>query len=474
MLIVPIAHHENTARRWPLIALLLVLANVAVHVGLLVFSSSIEMAVNVALSDAVKYAEPRPYLAAPCLEILGDKRVPGRPPSDLGDADLAEEQAEMARLCAAVDAGLSGLPTFRFGDVPKRGGVLTLFSHQFLHGGWLHLLFNLWFLWLTAANLEDRWGRVVFPLFYLLSGVAGGLLHRAFNPGSPIPLIGASGAIAGAMGGFLVCFASTHIRFFYLIWIGFRPKWGTFEARAVVMLPLWLLSEVASGLLFPGSGTAHWAHVGGFVFGAVVALGMRLSGIDQKLDSSVDAAASTMQDARILRAGDAINEGRAQEAVDALRAVLAEQPSNLDAQLELLRAARALQDRTLLARATVDLALLYAEAGDVANVGELLLDLPRLGLGPFVPRDRFLRLGERLAQKGHVPQAVQVFHALHTGGASDELAARAAAGHAMLLMKSGQLADARVLIDRMRGLPLTADAHARIESVSNTLSARGG
>ena len=157
-------------------------------------------------------------------------------------------------------------------------------SHQFLHGGWMHLVFNMWFLWLTACNLEDRWGRLVFLPFYLASGIAGALAHRWFNAGSGTPMVGASGAIAGAMGGFLVIFASTPIRFFYLLWLGLRPKWGTFEARAIVMLPLWLLVEVLSGVFARGSGTAHWAHVGGFAFGAAVAGAVRVSGLDEKLD----------------------------------------------------------------------------------------------------------------------------------------------------------------------------------------------
>ncbi|MBL8739547.1 MAG: rhomboid family intramembrane serine protease [Myxococcales bacterium] len=464
MFILPIAHQENTGRRWPVIAIFLVATNVLIHVGLAVFAQSIEARANAALSEAIVYAEGRPYLSAPCLDVVEGPRLPDKPPASLDEGEVRAEQAHMNALCREVDDAIARMPVFRFGDVPKRGGALTLFTHQFLHGGWLHLLFNMWFLWLTACNLEDRWGRPVFLPFYLAAGVAGAFAHRWFNADSATPMIGASGAIAGAMGGFLVIFAATPIKFFYVLWLGLRPTWGTFEARAVVMLPLWLLVELVSAVFTRGSGTAHWAHVGGFVFGAAVAGLMRVSGLDEKLDRSIAHAAATHQDARILRAGEAIDAGRTADAIASLRAVLAEQPNNVDAQLELLRAARTAQDGPLIARVTIDLAGAYLEAGDVSNAADLLLDLRRQGLEPVLPRDRYLRLGERMAQKGHVALAAQVFNWLHTGTAQDEAAARAALGHAMLLTKGGQPDSARELLARVRQWPLGSELASRLDA----------
>jgi membrane associated rhomboid family serine protease/thioredoxin-like negative regulator of GroEL len=463
--ILPIAHQESTGRRWPVIAIFLVASNLLIHIGLSVFAHAIEARANAALSHAAVYAENRPYLSAPCLDVVRGPHAPQKPPSSLDDTDRAAEQHEMDALCKQADDAIAALPTFKYGDVPARGGVLTLFSHQFLHGGWMHLAFNMWFLWLTACNLEDRWGRLVFLPFYLASGVAGALAHRAFNAGSVVPMIGASGAIAGAMGGFLVIFASTPIRFFYVLWLGLRPKWGTFEARAVVMLPLWLLVEVLSGVFTPGSGTAHWAHVGGFLFGAAVAGVIRVSGLDEKLDRSIEHSSATHQDARILRAGEAIDAGRTQEAIAALEGVLVEQPSNVDARLELLRAARTAQDLPLIARVTIDLAAAYLEAGDVANATELTLDLRRLGLDRVMPRDRYLRLGERMAQKGHAQLATQVFHSLHTAAEQDDVAVRAALGHAMMMTKNGRPSEARELLTRIRQWPsVTSELSSRVDA----------
>ena len=135
----------------------------------------------------------------------------------------------------------------------------------------------MWFLWLCGVNLEDRWGRWLFLPFYLCAGVAGALLHRALAPDAFVPVIGASGAIAGAMGAFLVTMARTRISFAYVLLISFRPRAGTFQSPAYVMLPLWLGSELLGAWLKPGDGTAHWAHVGGFAFGAAVAAVLKLS-----------------------------------------------------------------------------------------------------------------------------------------------------------------------------------------------------
>src|SRR5262249_51878812 len=157
------------------------------------------------------------------------------------------------------------VPIRVFGYVPAKNNVVGLVTHMFLHGGWLHLFGNLWFLWLCGINFEDRWGRKAFLPFYLASGIVAALVHKLCvgEAGSHMPLVGGSGAIAGAMGAFLVCFGATRIKFFYF-WV----RWGTFHAPAYVMLPLWFLEQLMWGLAsMGGDAVAYWAHVGGFVFG---------------------------------------------------------------------------------------------------------------------------------------------------------------------------------------------------------------
>ena len=146
-----------------------------------------------------------------------------------------------------------------------------LISSQFLHGSWIHLLSNMWFLFLFGDNVEDYVGHVPFLLFYLLSGVAASMLHYVFNIYSPVPAIGASGAVAGVMGAYFILFPKARvITLVPLLWIPFF-----FRIPAVIFIGIWFLGQfwfAITDLLAPssgGGGVAFWAHVGGFIFGVV-------------------------------------------------------------------------------------------------------------------------------------------------------------------------------------------------------------
>ncbi len=148
------------------------------------------------------------------------------------------------------------------------GGWLSLLSSQFLHGGFLHLISNLWTLWIFGDNVEDRMGRLRFTAFYLVSGLAAGLLHALTHPGSTIPTIGASGAIAGVLGAYLRWYPGARV--LTLVPLFFYPLF--FHLPALFYLGFWFLSQVFSGtvaLLLPEGigGVAWWAHIGGFLFG---------------------------------------------------------------------------------------------------------------------------------------------------------------------------------------------------------------
>lgn len=144
----------------------------------------------------------------------------------------------------------------------------TLVS-MFLHGGWLHLILNMWYLWIFGDNVEDRIGRPRYVALYLASGVAGTLAHVWANPGSPIPTVGASGAIAGILGAYLVTYPRvpvlTGIPVFVFIHLIELPAW--------VLLGLWFLLQFLSGAAaisttqVSAGGVAWWAHIGGFVAG---------------------------------------------------------------------------------------------------------------------------------------------------------------------------------------------------------------
>ena len=156
------------------------------------------------------------------------------------------------------------------GHYPLLEGLSSLFTSIFLHGGWFHLLGNMWFLWIFGDNVEYDLGHFTYLVFYLTCGLAASLAHFATNPESSIPSVGASGAIAGVMGAYMVRFPMARI--VTLIWILFFVT--TIEVRAIFMLFYWFAIQFVSGAGTYGStasgGVAWWAHIGGFVAGAIL------------------------------------------------------------------------------------------------------------------------------------------------------------------------------------------------------------
>jgi membrane associated rhomboid family serine protease len=146
-----------------------------------------------------------------------------------------------------------------------------LLTHQFLHGGWFHIVSNMWALWIFGDNVEDRMGPVRFLIFYLTCGVIAGLTQMLTTPDSTVPSVGASGAIAGVLGAYLLLFPTA--RLVVMIPILFIPFF--FELPAVFYLFFWFFSQLFNGTLALASpeyvgGIAWWAHVGGFVSGLVL------------------------------------------------------------------------------------------------------------------------------------------------------------------------------------------------------------
>jgi membrane associated rhomboid family serine protease len=145
----------------------------------------------------------------------------------------------------------------------------TILTSMFMHGGWFHLISNMWTLYIFGDNVEDRMGSLRYIGFYLLSGAAAALTHIFFSSGSIVPTVGASGAVAGVLGAYFLLFPSarvvTFIPIFFLPWFVNIP--------AFFYLGIWFFSQVANGLMVAGeamSGIAWWAHIGGFVVGVLL------------------------------------------------------------------------------------------------------------------------------------------------------------------------------------------------------------
>lgn len=159
---------------------------------------------------------------------------------------------------------------FEYGTTPNAilqgQDLMTLFTSMFLHGGWMHLMGNMLFLWIFADNIEAVVGSGLFLLFYLAGGMVASGVHVLVNPGSTVPSIGASGAISAVMGAYLVMFPVSRIK--VLILIFFRSIY----IPAMVFLGFWIIQQLVSGYYSMGvaaeeTGVAWWAHIGGFAFG---------------------------------------------------------------------------------------------------------------------------------------------------------------------------------------------------------------
>ena len=215
----------NPTRRKPVVTLLLIVACVGIYFG---FQQQGDQ-------NAFTYRRA----AIPCEVVTG--------------APLTESEVR-TQDCTRND---EGDPIF-----PDKSVLAALFTSMFLHGGLLHLGGNMLYLWVFGNNIEDKKGHGVYALFYVASGIAATFAHIALDPGSTIPLVGASGAIAGVMGAYLVLFPRVQIRTFIMF---FLILFRDIEARW--LLGFWFVSQFFIG---QDSGVAWAAHVGGFVFGVVV------------------------------------------------------------------------------------------------------------------------------------------------------------------------------------------------------------
>lgn len=149
-------------------------------------------------------------------------------------------------------------------------GYTGFVTHMFLHGGFMHLAGNMLFLWIFGDNVEEEMGHVPFLLFYVVCGLAAAYIQYAFAPLSRIPMVGASGAIAGVMGGYLLMFPKARVDIFIFFIIFFR----ILPIPSFIVLGVWMALQVFNGVGsdMNGGGTAYWAHVGGFVAGLVLTI----------------------------------------------------------------------------------------------------------------------------------------------------------------------------------------------------------
>jgi membrane associated rhomboid family serine protease len=241
--VIPI-RDENPTRRFPVITVLLIVANVAVFFFVQPNSEDAAHSTEFSVERA----------AIPC-EVVHDRPL-----------TVDEIQATFgAGDDTACEVGSASSPPV----FPGKGVLLAVLTSMFLHGSLLHLGGNMLFLWIFGNNVEDRLGPVPYLLFYVAAGIVATAAHIAVQPDSTVPVIGASGAIAGVMGAYAVWYPNAPI--LALIFIIIR------EVRAIWLLLFWIALQFLEPFN-PNSGVAWVAHVGGFAFGVLVALVLRAAG----------------------------------------------------------------------------------------------------------------------------------------------------------------------------------------------------
>jgi membrane associated rhomboid family serine protease len=347
---IPLGHDQSTLQRPPVITISLIILNVVFFLITFIGCKAQENAFVGSLEKLLHHRASHPELeiSEEAAERLGRLNVsPQAPPSMLfvkreekpeSETDAALAQQELNKLCDDFVKAYNQFWVFKYGFTPHehRGKLLNYLTSMFLHAGWWHLIGNLIFLWLAGIAVEDLWGRGIFSAFYLLSGLAATLTHLGINPDSRRACIGASGAIAGLMGAFMVRHFKARIRFLYFFILRLRPTVGLIDVPAYVCLPLWLANQLLAGWMMAAykmeSGVAVWAHIGGFAFGAMVATIMHHGGIERKfIAPAIENKISFGTNQLTREALESLEKGDTAAALKKLQQRLKEQPDDLEA-----------------------------------------------------------------------------------------------------------------------------------------------
>lgn len=380
---IPVGHENLRGRRWPWVTIAIVALNFVVFLATKgTLQDDAEKLGRVKLQIIVLASNhPNVHMPADVQDFVQDFQTKhaemyrrlGRAAQyhpiegldeSVGDPVIADSL--MAGLAQQFEDLQTNSLIGRFAFIPAKPGAVSYVTSAFLHGGWLHLIFNMWFLWLAGSVLEDAWGRIIYPIVYLLAGTVALIAQGAISPHSTLPVIGASGAIAGLIGAFLIRFPTVRIRLAFMYWLIFvRPTFFTFYARAYIILPIWLVVQVLWGLLGRAeSGVAYWVHVGGFIFGAVAALILKATGLEHAADKAIEAKVSWEADPRLVKAGDLISQNQADAAIAELQGFLREKPNSLEGYELLLRAQEKKQDMEAQRGTLGTLCRLYSQAGE--------------------------------------------------------------------------------------------------------------
>ncbi|MCK4548999.1 MAG: rhomboid family intramembrane serine protease [Candidatus Krumholzibacteria bacterium] len=410
---------------------------------------------------------------------------------ELGDRDesyypeFSEEASEFddwKRLKKRENKVLDSHVNYALGLVPGRmGRVHTFITHMFLHGDFWHLMGNMLFLWVVGCLLEDTWGRKTFLGFYLIGGMFAGLAHCLSEPGSSVPMIGASGAIAAAMGAFTVRHFMTKIKFFYFFLLLFRPFWGTFYLPAFVFLPFWFIQQVAFKELsdfMGGSGVAYVAHIAGYMGGVVTALVFKATGVESKwIDPSVQKARvnnGVLKDPRFDEACELLASGNVERARLLFTTLTEErlQDLNLQRDIAVLYREHDMSDECCeMNERVLKNMLLKSRNEDAARlVLEIIED--RSPASVDVNPQLLLRSAKWLSSQGHHPEAIDIHRFIITCNTVPSVTAKSSIALAKIL--NGEMSDSKeavAVLERATSLDIGPELQEQISEAAITLTA---
>ncbi len=448
-MLIPIRHENMSAQRWPVITFALIAINVVVFLGTFQAIENQQKQLGKVKLHILLLAAAHPELnmSSDVQEIVNGAKnqfpkqwqqlgSPYRHALDPWDAEMQKNQdaeslqSDMDSLGSQLQQLRATSITEQYAFVPAHPAPISYLTANFLHGGWLHLIGNMWFLWLAGFVLEDFWGRWLYSAFYVIAGAAALQFHAWLNPGSIIPTLGASGAVAALMGAFLVRFPKMKIE---MLWWAFRPV--RFKAPAYWLLPLWLFIEVFYGSVFGQASTvAHWAHVGGFVFGALAGLGLRYSGLEHKAHQQIEQELTLQNDSEIQQASELIDKSQPDAAEIILKDYLAKKPDSADACNLLLHIYQQQQHHVARAEILGKLCAIYARAGENQLAWSSYEDYLNAG-GQVLPVSPWIDVCRAAENLHHFDRAVSEYEKLASTYPKERQSIMAQLGAARICLK---------------------------------------
>lgn len=462
MFLIPISHEDQKVIRIPWVTIGLIVINVAIFLMTHSLAQRQAVAIRAQYLQVVRFVSAHPYLTLP--EELAGAIPARRPPADLSADTLADQQAQLDRMLQDIEATASRSVFRTYGYVPAQKSALTLFTSMFMHGGWLHLIGNMFFLWLTGTSLEDKWGRLVFLILYLASGVAGTLIHGSVHPASTVPMVGASGAIAGLMGAFLIRLTTTRIRFFY--WFYFIR--GTFHAPAYVVLPLWLFQQFAMAGSGQTGGVAVWAHIGGFGLGVAAALLIQGTNFEARfLAPSIRKKTSWSASERLSTALRRFDQGDVDGAIKDLQALLRVKPESIEARTPLIAAYETKGDHVAAGKESARLVRGYLAVRDMEGALAAAKEHDRTYREVPLFMRELLALAAHQEKLGQHAEAAQLYQKAIAAWPNDPLAPKALVAYGRSMLQTYH--DPRGALEYLERARAHPNASPEIQTLSDGL-----